>query len=668
LTTTFLAWWVVQLSGGLIPWSGGTLWVCLFLVAGIAWRLRSGSPKTPDSRRAEHVADFLFLAGFWLGLALRLGAPEILGQEKFMDLAMLGSCATSSVLPPADPWLGAGAVNYYYGGYLLMAAPAKMLGLAPELVYNLGFGLLVGLIFQTAFALSHLLCRRIGWALLGVASTGLLGNLSTAFERARNWRASGRLETDWIHYVWAPSRVIVDGLHGGETGQTISEFPFFSWMVGDLHPHVMAAPFVLLFLAAFGRAKWWAIGWLLGWLGFINGFDMISMAWVALALGLILDRQGRPSRALLRWIGTLLVAFLAFAPFYLHYRPPAQNPPLGWSEFHSGMGEFLAVWGLPLCGVLMLLVSAWARRLPRDRPWALLCAILAAALGGVLVWRGMAVSGMLAALAVATLGLLTRREGRRPRPSFALGLVFAVLMILLGCEIVHVRDSYGRVLQRMNTLFKFYYPVWLALGAILPLGFRELARSRALGLWIKVPIIAVGAILVLAAAEYPLVVGGQRLKEAVGKEQPTLDGMIWMRREAPAEAAAIEWLRVHAKPGELVLEAVGGPYTRHARVATFTPLRGVLGWPNHQWVWRGRAFEELEADIRRIYDEEDFGAARALIENHRIDYVFIGSLEKEAHSEKGIKKFGQNARPVYRDPEGLVEIYRFGPWPSSSTR
>ena len=86
---------------------------------------------------------------------------------------------------------------------------------------------------------------------------------------------------------------------GTELDFTIQEFPFFSFMLGDLHPHVMSIPFVLTAISVianllFSRARW-GIGWLrshpisavvlvlvVGSAGFINTWDML---WMLLALG-----------------------------------------------------------------------------------------------------------------------------------------------------------------------------------------------------------------------------------------------------------------------------------------------------------------------------------------------------------------------------------------------
>ena len=51
------------------------------------------------------------------------------------------------------------------------------------------------------------------------------------------------------HYWWFRDTRVINTFVGGQgVDYTITEFPFFSFLLGDLHPHVMSLPFVLLAL------------------------------------------------------------------------------------------------------------------------------------------------------------------------------------------------------------------------------------------------------------------------------------------------------------------------------------------------------------------------------------------------------------------------------------
>ena len=60
------------------------------------------------------------------------------------------------------------------------------------------------------------------------------------------------LPLDWIPgrtggtWWWRASRVLQDYTLNGQSREIIDEFPFFSYLLADIHPHVLSMPFVLL--------------------------------------------------------------------------------------------------------------------------------------------------------------------------------------------------------------------------------------------------------------------------------------------------------------------------------------------------------------------------------------------------------------------------------------
>jgi YYY domain-containing protein len=54
---------------------------------------------------------------------------------------------------------------------------------------------------------------------------------------------------DRFIWWWRGSRVLTDYTLTGNEQEVIDEFPFFSFLLGDVHPHVLALPFVLLVVA-----------------------------------------------------------------------------------------------------------------------------------------------------------------------------------------------------------------------------------------------------------------------------------------------------------------------------------------------------------------------------------------------------------------------------------
>ncbi len=121
-----------------------------------------------------------------------------------------------------------------------------------------------------------------------------------------------------------------------------------------------------------------------------------------------------------------------------------------------------------------------------------------------------------------------------------------------------------------------------------------------------------------------------------------LNGLAWMAREAPGDRAAVDWLRAHAVDGAVLAEATGNAYTDYSRIGGATGLPTVLGWDNHEGLWRGgAAASEIEGrrrDLRLLYTSEDAEEVFAVLHRYDVRYVVVGSLEH--------RDFGVNAFPL----------------------
>ena len=196
-------------------------------------------------------AAYLWLHGY---------TPQILGTEKPMDVAFLASSARTLAIPPPDPWFAGEPINYYYLGYLIHGTIARLSGVAPETAFNLALATTFSATLVAAFGLGWNIVRPFLGARLGAAS-GLFASFALAL--AGNLYAPMRLLQDapatfaawwWDSAAgigWRSSRIVCDGPRAGNLCQfpateTINEFPFFSFLLGDLHPHLMALPFTLV--------------------------------------------------------------------------------------------------------------------------------------------------------------------------------------------------------------------------------------------------------------------------------------------------------------------------------------------------------------------------------------------------------------------------------------
>jgi YYY domain-containing protein len=548
--------WVLSLATPL-GFRRFTLLVALAAVASASAILRHRSTADSPARAAwwgdeERLAAILFWSATGIFLLIRAVGPSILGAEKFMDLAFLNSLSRYPAMPPADPWMSGKTINYYYWGYLLAAAQAKLSGLSPLSAYNFSVATFAGFSFTAAACLGFRLSR--GNLAVGLAAGGgtvFAGNLAGAMDA---WNAPFSRDFDY----WHASRVIGDG-------KTINEFPFFTFFHADLHPHLLAFPY---FIAAFALAHRWIEtgppeGTRLGrnvvrqanlllLPALVAGTAWAASLWNAPALAILLVFAGvfRPVQGRRRptWrqaaggflLGAFafLVAELLFAPYHASFL--LKNQGIGRADVSSGWLELLGVWGI-LFAVAAL--ALWPEP-PEDtetqrrrRDFSLLvAAALALAAGFALRASALAIVLFLGVLAARTawraLGSSTP-EGD-PSGLFAAFLVLLALGMIGGCEIVYFRDNYGHDLERMNTIFKFYHQAWplLAIGTAAFAG-----RAWEAGGKRRFAFRAVIAAAVLASLLYPIDAVVSRVRQNDGPI--SLDARGPLRKRSAGDADAI---------------------------------------------------------------------------------------------------------------------------------
>ncbi|MFQ5826595.1 MAG: DUF2298 domain-containing protein, partial [Dehalococcoidia bacterium] len=674
-----------------------------------------------QNRRVIIITEALFLVAFLLWAGVRAQNPEIVGTEKPMDFAFLSSILRASYFPPPDPWFSGQAISYYYFGYLMMAVMTKVTGVAAGIGFNLALALLFALTATAAFCLVYNLVRAargggraaIGFGLVAVALLLLLGNLEAVLEVAFARGMGSEGFWGWVgikglaqpsdtgdlfpsgNWWWRATRVIDTLAEGGSLDYTITEFPLFSFLLGDLHPHLMGLPFALLALGLSlnilrtGEAL--GLTWLrrnplqfgvillaLGSLGFVNTWDLPTYTAIfvaALALQ-ILRTRGSPGGAVALAASLGVGVFLLYLPFYLGLRAQVMGI---WPWFGPGTRalHYGIIWGLFLFIGLSFILALGYRAL-RGRPggremavsallvllplalWSLARLMVSAFTGGWGDGLGLVLEKfwhLLPLLAVLTFALvlifrMAQRGSEEEGSSlFALTVIFFGLFLTLGCELFYLRDLFG---NRMNTVFKFYNQAWvlLVIGSAFGLyylnrSWRPRARLLLGGWWGLLGLLLLGALIYPAATAVSL---------AQGTRSPTLDGLAFLARVDPWEKEAIDFLR--GVPGSpVIVEAVGPDYTEYGRVSAYTGLSAVLGQMMHEQQWRGAGYlSRRRDDVARIYRSRDVEEVRALLGGYGVSYVYVGPRERKTYGVGMSQRFDAFLDVAFSNEK--VTIYR----------
>ena len=720
----FAGWLLMSLR--ILP---NTLWalivVLILLGALSAVTVRRLGLRLKDLRDAVghqvYVVEVLFLVLLTGYAVLRQYAPELMGTEKFMDFMMLNSILQSSSLPPHDAWAAGLNINYYYFGYLMVAFLTRLTGIPAAITYNLALALFFALSGLGAYGIGYSLVKRFQAAggiieprrgtLTGLFAVFLLlfiGNLFTI------WKALTEPEIlrqgFWFGVGWNATRVIQRVEGDTLLDYTINEFPAFSFILGDMHPHVMALPFALL--AIFTALTWYAnpdypsiplsfprmresiltiltvprvcrvvlSAIIFGGLYFLNSWDFptyfLLLAVFAL-LSLRVHGEWHQWKNALIWLGiTGFLALLLYTPFHLTFDPPAQG--IGLVPYRSNLGQFFTVYGIFLVplGVLLTIIgiqttlrhivpeTAAPSSQPRgrkarqqrrragssaDQPapqqeakerWEVYRPYVV----GILAWVALTllVARLLdtAALAIIALSLVAGigvllwwRDYSEPLP-LVLGVVGLAAFLVFASEIFYVKDFYGPPNMRMNTVFKLYFQIWTLLAPMMAFGIyyaRIWLRQRQRPLsWLFrfATILLVLSGFYYSALTAPIFASFQR-------EPPTLDGTKFYARDHADEVAAIAWLQENAASDSVVVEASGQEYSLYSRVATFTGLQTVLGWRQHENLWRNdfALVMERENDLQQLYVTAPREGAAALLRKYDADYIFIGDWERQLYGQ-----------------------------------
>ena len=623
------------------------------------------------------LGEALFLAAFMFLLLIRMGNPDlwhpVTGGEKPMDFAYLNAVIKSPHFPPYDPWYAGGYINYYYFGQVITATLIKLTGIVPWVAYNLAVPLFYALTALGAFsAVYHLVLpmgrdwlsqRAARYGLLSVVFLGVIGNLGQVRLLQRALRKLSPVDftstipglgmlvnslaglyrcifeaqslpvrTEW--WYWNATRAIASA--PDEVGP-ISEFPFFTFLYGDLHAHLIALPFALLVVAL-------AVGWMRQWIGestrptwHVTPTGLIRAAFMGLCVGVLwatntwdyptytlvmlaalviglyaaASRLDRVLVSAFGWRAVVLigVSLGAFWPFHSHY--VLGYTSLGrWKGSLTGLGDYLIIHGFFLFVVITFLVVELLRRGAMDGPVHLLLILVrwgrlprVARLHKALVreasiWYRLALWGLVAILGLAivlglfglgvfavsvplvglgTLFLCWPAQQSAPR-RFLLLIILLAWALTLAVEVVVLKGDIGR----MNTVFKFYLQAWVLWA---------LATAVALA-WVAPPLqrwavgwpwwqAACGALLIGCLIYTPLAAGAKisdRFDRAIG---PTLDGMAYMRSATYQEGETTLKLEQDRQAMLWMLENIrGSPVVLEANVLLYR-------WGNRVSIYTG---------------------------------------------------------------------------------
>jgi YYY domain-containing protein len=752
----FTFWFLVSL-GVLHNQPGSILLVLLCLFAINLWlglsRWREISVWIRSHWRLIIMVEAVFLVGFVFMAFVRAANPDATGTEKPMELAFINAVIHSESFPPHDPWLSGYAISYYHFGYILAGMLAKLThssgGVAFNMMLSATFAMSALGAYGVVFELLELVKteeennnRNLGWALFGplfllfvsnlevilemLHQTGVAWNLTTGTSKFWAWVNIESLNTPptppftalphrfW--WWWQASRVVqdIDLLGNVSALSPIDEFPAFSYVLGDLHPHVLVMPFVMLLVGTAlnvylggmdGEVKILRLtlpyDWkhfifcaiLLGGIAFLNTWDL--PVYFALLTGAFLLSRVRKSGW--RWeclgefiklaipLGVLSVLF--YLPFFISFQSQAGGilpnivyPTRGlylWLMFGSlfvpifllfgrlkrrkiqgrwGVSAGLTVGLITFLALVAMLIGIVAAQTDIGQQFILSQG--ETSLGGLflasLVHRlkfGFSLLTLAAVLFFGLAYLLGTSEKKEENNNPSHLIGFVLLLIVLGSLMV-IAPEFIYLRDNFGARMNTIFKFYYQAWMLWSLAsaFATVVILKN-GRWFSKIILV---LIVLMGLIYPVLAYPSKTNDFQIVKENLLDASGYLRAYQPDEAEAISWLSQQTKG--VVVEAVGGQYSGFARVATHSGQPAVLGWPGHEGQWRG-GYEEVgnrEGDIRLLYETPNWETAVEVLRMYDIRYIYLGSLEQSTYVVN-LEKFDNHL--VLGFDQGGVKIF-----------
>ncbi len=588
--------WPVNTNVGLVVVLGG---LTMFNV----WWWLTKKPEnalTKEGLKMMAMEEYLFFVGL-LGITLIRGfLPNIDSLEKFMDFGFINRYLVSPTLPAMDMWQAGKSINYYSFGHFWASGLIRLFMVEAAVGYNLVLGFIAGLSMSIAFGIAHFLAGTkkplagMIAGLVGAMTTVIAGNSQIIWYFIANRGLANYWYADATRFIY----------------NTIHEFPGYSFVVADLHGHVLGLPMVLLLILVFllwleNRKMSFEVS-----LGLLFGIMMMTNTWDVAVYGLLMVVAG------------LQITIGDPKGFF------------GLMRSAGVVGLFMILVALPWLATFEPISNGIKIVTERSPLWQL-----------AVLWAG----GLLLTVAVVWI------EGRREKAVAIRTLALTLILLIVIPELVYAKDIYPDH-PRANTMFKLTYQASIMIGLLAGALWGKLFDSDRKILWpLRWMGILVAGVIFLGTMIFPTVSFPNFYNNF--KNYQGLDGELWIKTEMPEKYEAIKYLQIN-RDGKNMVEAVGDSYTDFNAVSVFSGVPTIEGWRVHEWLWRGgfEAVAAREAEVRTIYETEDQSKRGELLTKYNVGWILVGVDERGMYevNDAQIKKIGA---VVYQNGETyLVKV------------
>ncbi len=589
-------------------------------------------------------AELVFLIAFAYGFAWRVSFPSVYpSSERVMDLLFIVSYMPGETLPGLHYWYPPNRFDFYYAfQHYAAALMGRIFGLAPGVVYNIAFAILMAQPLTLAWDFAARFIRNHWAKFLLVATLAIGGNGATPFVHLSYQgpvNAQGyELSVETNKYMWAGVRFVggFDQMLNTEFGHslfpkktdgtwTARDLPAenfgYQFFLGDYHPPLGGFALLLMAIALIGALEFKSRQ--------KDAFSEIETSELS-------EQQSAIYQALLALTIPAMVATNTWTfplqgmllLFWIGWRYQQKRPPNWRALLFGGIGGFVLIY--PFLTIFTARPLSTPIKLVGLQDHTPLMQFIA------LHWPIML---------FALLGVF--QKGTR---KFTVMLALAFAFLLAFSEIVYVDDPTGGFQDRTNSTMKWWGFIYT--GALVSLGALLLAaKSKAVRVVTVLSLLAINVYLYDVARYY-------------FTTEKSEFGNLYASGTYTRDATVRDMFRYLAKaPMGIVLENQYGDALNDTGIyALFAQKPVLLGWSNHLLTWHSNVGQMfiLKDQIKKFYTGDMPDMANWLLAQ---DVKYIVWSGKDAENRAGWGKIQQAISHEYAWHEFYAAgDFRVGIW------
>ncbi len=594
-------------------------------------------------------------------IAIRGFNGDLIGTEKLMDQMMLSSTYFSNNGVVPDLWFSGYENPYYYFGYWIYGGIARLTETNLMFAYNLSLSTTFSLSLLVSWAISLKLLKKVNLSRYKLYLISTLGPLYLLFFTnfyilvelltripligkmiisVVNIKDLGGFDPNFLFGSgWRSTRVIDYLVAGQSLDYTIQEYPSFSFILGDLHPHMISIPFFLvtayLIISItyyledqYSGSKimiFFIIGLLMPIMGFINIWDLpffIFLFLICYLLSYLKDGHKNYMYELGSSLLGFIISMLILNDYYFNtLGGQTELPFIAVNLYSTNIIHLIIVLGLPLIIIYRSFFNYMNLKdikILKILIYSLITSILIFSVRSALsfsemnqeVYINYLLSFLSTLILVVPIYIILKAK-LYIKDFIFYSIALTILSILLIVEHVHLIDLFG---NRMNTIFKSYYQVWILASIVFPVFIvRSFSNKRSL-LFLIVPLIAISLVQNISTF--------LDNTNNLSKEY-SIDTSVEIERRYPGSNKVIEWIKLNTNRNDVIFSGVGDDYQLSSFFSIYTGRETPIGWPGHENQWRGNKLEinERKTDLIKLFNSKDINEIDEIIKKYNISYI-----------------------------------------------